>query len=376
MAISRNRKKFADWCLDQLAQFRAVPDGTEQTIQTNKSSREATAHVARFKEELRGFPAGTNAQLLLMHEWVADGECVIDLPTTNASPLQTLSINCGFGRPALVLAHMHIRRCVIGTNAPIPNFLVTVRGCEVAELEIGNTVAVDIQDSQIGRLKLGTNGKIGALAIKNSSILDFVTPTAGESNPFSAGVTIGRDVWMPTTTRGMMLSDAQTYRNVRHHLRAIDNSHAADFFHALEMRTEREHDSFGNILISYLYEWFSNFGGSYVRPIILLVCLSLITFSIVFATGGAVLGYDQSSSVYSGWRSYLLSGDNVQAWRAAYIAIESALNPVGLFNSRPLVLANSGASAIWVAVARVLSVVLVTLSVLAIRRRFRMQSSG
>jgi len=168
-----------------------------------------------------------------------------------------------------------------------------------------------------------------------------------------------------------LLAGPQPYRNLRHHLRALENDRAANIVHAAEQAVERETDSWPAKILSHLYELGSDFGGSVGRPILLLLCLWIVTTSIIVTFDGAMCALPAES--YTGWRAVFLQPDlEGKIARSMMLATQPITNPLGVFGFKSLMVAKSG----WLNFALVLdgivSAALLALFFLAARRRFKM----
>jgi len=213
------------------------------------------------------------------------------------------------------------------------------------------------------------------LDVTGGCVLNFDCPAAGSDNPFTGHVYFAPDVFLPKDTKNYLLESAQPYRNLRHHLRALHNTNTANLFHAAELTVERERGSWTENLVSRLYEYFTDFGNSILRPFLWwLLLIAATTLCALHSDGGLVAADPTAKPV--GWPvTSDLYADNELAVliRASYASLSAAINPFGLFGSKSLLIAQSPWLAAILTAEQILSAVLITLIIFAIRRRFKIQ---
>jgi hypothetical protein len=178
-------------------------------------------------------------------------------------------------------------------------------------------------------------------------------------------------VFLPRVPHKYLITGPQPYRNLRSHLRKLENSQAANFLNSAELAMERHTDRRTNRLLSRLYELFSDYGGSTLRPVLWLLALWCISFVMVFAADGAqcVTGVD-----YTGWREVLKEpGYSGRAWKALVLSGQQIGSPLTLLGAKTLLVPTTWWLAGWSVVHSLLSVILIALFLLAVRRRFKMQ---
>ena len=247
---------------------------------------------------------------------------------------------------------------------------IRFENCDIANLHLNSDSRVALVDSKVGNLNINQAHQIH---MKGGCVLNIQIPAPGNTTPLTGSVLFA-ETFFPRKRGLYLLPGAQPYRNMRHHLRTIENGHMADLFHSAELAVERQDDTFINRMLSHAYELFSDFGSSALRPLLWWLLLFVLTVAIIFHADGAVQAF-VSDDYYQGWRSSLLDSN---AWyadllRSGYLAFRSMINPLGLFGVRELLAPATGWLVIYLSFAGLLSVVLITLFVLAVRRRFKMQ---
>ncbi len=247
---------------------------------------------------------------------------------------------------------------------------IVFENCEIANLNMHHDSRVSLKNTSVGNLIIT---KAHQIHMQGGCVLNIQIPAPGNETPLTGSVSFS-NTFFPRKRGQYLLSGSQPYRNMRHHLRTIENGHMADLFHSAELAVERQDDTFINRLLSHAYELFSDFGSSALRPLLWWLLLFVLTVAIIFHADGAVQAF-ASDDYYQGWRSSLLDSNTWYAdlLRSGYLAFRSMINPLGLFGVRELLAPVTGWLVIYLSFAGLLSVVLITLFVLAVRRRFKMQ---
>ena len=278
------------------------------------------------------------------------------------------------------LKNLNIGTLQIYDRISFDPLIIQASECRIRKLKIlsggsnKNPSSVILQNSNVGLLTVDV-GAVKDLHVRGGCVLDFGCPPPDAGNPFVGSVTFELNVFLPRQTRNYPLSGPQCYRNMRAHLRKLENTTAANLFHAVELAVEREKDSWTNRTISRLYEWFSDFGGSILRPFLWLVLFFCGTLLIVTNCDCVVPAFD-SHEMTIGWRAFLTEESIEAKWAAAlYIVFQSILNPLGIFGHKSLVIPKQPWVAIWLAIHSAISLLLTALAITAIRRRFKLQQS-
>lgn len=226
------------------------------------------------------------------------------------------------------------------------------------------------------------NTKVGTLNINQANLIDMeggcvlnieVPAPGGAINPLTGSIDF-LNTFFPKNRKDYLLPGPQPYRNMRHHLRAIENGQMANLFHSAELAVERERDTGVNKFLSYAYQALSDFGSSAFRPIAWWFGIGILSTIIVFSTNGATPTF--GADKYPGWKAMLVA-DNCDFWtgvtKAAYLSFSTMLNPLDLMGHRTLLVPSNGWIFIILVFQALLSAILIALMILAIRRRFKMQ---
>lgn len=257
-----------------------------------------------------------------------------------------------------------------------PNSTILIENCRISRLQLGmggggNEVNLVMRKSWVGNLVLYPKS-IQHFEMTGGGIFNLECPTPDAENPFTGSVIFARDVFLPRNTKHYLIKGPQPYRNLQAQLMKLENGPAVSFVRAAEQAIEREADTHFNKFLSYLYQWFSDFGSSALRPVLWLVALFVSNALLIYYIDGAVLKLQ--AELYAGWEKNLLDTSATgKASRAAFLALQSIVNPFGIFGARAMVVAETGLLNIWLGVSGLFSAVLIALLILALRRRFKMR---
>jgi len=224
--------------------------------------------------------------------------------------------------------------------------------------------------SNIGTLRI-IAGSLGHYEMQGGSLLNVVCPPPGAGNPFTGTVSFTKDVFFPRERNRYILLGPQPYRNMRYHLRSLENAQMANLIHSAELAVEREDDSWTNWFVSHLYEGMSDFGSSVLRPFLWLLLLYSVSVCAIFYSGGAEV---PPLSDLVGWQRTLIDPAWGEYWRALYLALQPVVNPIGIFGPKWLLIPRYSDLAAWLSLHGFLSLILLALLIFAIRRRFKIQA--
>lgn len=256
-----------------------------------------------------------------------------------------------------------------------PHSHIVLSDCLIHTLQIGsgkNCGRVTIENCKIGTLSF-TGICSSAINVKGGEVLNFKVPNPQQENPFGDSVSFD-GVKIPRSVNGVPLTGAQPYRNMRAHLNELHNTNVAAMFHTAEQAVDLESDvSLWNRLFGYFYWGASDFGSSPGRPLIWLLLLSLLSMTLLGSMDGAVVLGDCEEPM--GWYSTLCGEDS---WASLARGFVMGFQPISFLGA--LLRTGSGYSLIaanvwvqaWLVFQGILSGVLLTLFILALRRRFKL----
>jgi len=270
----------------------------------------------------------------------------------------------------LVFKNLKIRHSIIqvgGTTMKV----VVLKNCDIAQLTLHQNARVTLINTKIGTLNIDQANLIDMVG---GCVLNIEVPAPGGAiNPLTGSVDFV-NTFFPRNRKDYLLPGPQPYRNMRHHLRAIENGQMANLFHSNELAVERERDTGMNKFLSYAYQALSDFGSSATRPIVWWFGIGLLSAIIIFSTNGATPTFDAHK--YPGWKAMLVADNcdfSTNAAKATYLSFSTMLNPLGLMGHRALLVPSTGWIFIVLVFQALLSAILIALMILAIRRRFKMQ---
>lgn len=362
-----NYHQFNEWCRD--GEF---PDG-ESAFETHKrfSGRQPTEDQFKmaadaFNKLLRDGvikSANFNGPFPVTGSYKLGNTDDTEIGLVNLLNLASQVPNC-----ELVFNQLNINICNINWNGHTKlTDPIIFENCEFIKLTLNVDARVCLKNCKIGTLEI-TNAH--QIHMEGGCVLNIQVVAPGNSNPLTGSVNFS-NTFFPRNKFEYLLASAQPYRNMRHHLRAIENGHMANLFHSAELAVERADDPFFNKLLSYLYEKLSDFGSSALLPLTYWFGLLIVTAMVVYIFDGAVPAFEDDKGVYTGWRQGLIEGSEFT--KALYLSFRSMINPLGLFGTKELLIPANGKLVMLLSLVGLISVTLLTLFILAVRRRFKMQ---
>ncbi len=256
-----------------------------------------------------------------------------------------------------------------------PGVILRATDCNIAHLWIqsmGASVQLRLDQSNVGTLQVVSDA-LNHFEMQAGSLLNVNCPPPTGGNPFTGTVVFTKDVFFPRRRNVYILPGPQPYRNMRYHLRSLENAQMANLIHSAELAVEREDDSRMNRILSHFYEWMSDFGSSSLRPLVWQGALFLLSFFLILCSDGAVHASQGPEYELVGWQQVLIDPYWGPWVRAAYLALQPLVNPIGIFGPRSLLIPRFPWLAVWLSVAGILGIVLLALFIFAIRRRFKIQ---
>jgi len=251
--------------------------------------------------------------------------------------------------------NLHLNNCNIG--------LLRVQDHRKAEIRV--------HESNIGTLNV-RGDSIGYYEMKGGSLLNVVCPAPKSDNPFTGTVSFTPNVFFPRKRGTYILPGPQPYRNLRYHLRALENVQMANLIHSAELAVERKDDPWTNKVLSWFYEMMSDFGSSALRSILWLVLLYLLSAWAILWSDGAVSAAPTSELI--GWQQALVDPLWGEEARSLYLAFQPLVNPIGIFGPKSLLIPRYPLLALGLSLQGLLSLILLALLIFAIRRRFKIQA--
>ncbi|MDH5328270.1 MAG: hypothetical protein OEZ68_22005 [Gammaproteobacteria bacterium] len=366
---NRAKEEFLDWC----KQIPSPPYYDSQIVLSEFLKGKTTSNDP-FSEFVLEVSNNYYDQITLNVK-IGRGEYVLsECQTSKSRPMKQLAISCGINTKLklenMYIEHMHI-------NLTDLHLVMEITGCKIGEINIltsndGRKFSSKISNTFIGKLVLNPD-VINNFKIHSGFVGNMECPPPGSNNPFSGSIKFSNNTDFPTKPIDGFIQGAQPYKNIQHHLRALDNNLAADIFHSLEMRMERHYDSRWSNVFNWFYGAISNYGASIGRPILWLVGLFLLTSVAIYGIDGTEKA--ASDDQYHGWQRKLIDPDKNDARmaKAFYLTASYTVNPLGVFKTKNLVVPKDYLALAISTVYSVFSSASFTLLILAIRRRFKLK---
>jgi hypothetical protein len=166
---------------------------------------------------------------------------------------------------------------------------------------------------------------------------------------------------------------ADQWAHVKRDLASLGNQWAADIFHATEMsiRTKQEASWIVRAMGKF-YEETCDFGNSTSKPFFWVGIWFIVSFAIYWLSDSSSVA--PGINACRGWVESLCDeAKSARVWRALYLAAQPVLNPLAGFMGVPVVIPGPLAY-VYSILHRIMSLVLIFLMIVAIRRRFRLTS--
>lgn len=239
---------------------------------------------------------------------------------------------------------------------------LTIRNCTIGKLDhatTSTTALLELDHCRVGNLRLQGHCLIDFHVTRRSRLFELEFPSG--QNPFIRNVIISGSRF---SRNGAFLSDAQEYRNARSFLLALGNTPAAGIFLSPELIADRHSEPPTNRTISHIYQALSDFGNSISRPLLWWVGSGLLFAYLYWLQGSPSPAH---VDIYA-----LTRTDTVgEVARSGILALASMVDPLGFANLSGLVKETSLAMICTHVAHRLISIILVALTLLAIRRRFK-----
>jgi hypothetical protein len=255
-----------------------------------------------------------------------------------------------------------------------PDSSVHIEDCWIERLQFDASSGTDLHlaRSWVGRLDLTTH-RFRHFQMNGGGLLLAESPPPYGANPFAGSVTFDK-TYLPRKDGEYKgnLSGSQPWANMRSHLLALGNQKDAGLFHATQLAIEEQYEGWGAAkIVSWIYRICSDYGNSIARPAVLLAGSVLVFFVFYLLPGATVSGTEDT---LQGWQLIFAQPGNLgQFLRAAHLSASPVLNPLGgVLGGLPAVEPSNLFMAIAHGIHRLVSIMLIFLLFLGIRRRFRM----
>lgn len=274
------------------------------------------------------------------------------------------------------ISDARVSRIFIGSNF---NGVLWIRNCWIKSLIVESGVinrdaSIFIENSHLGTLALNSSS-CANFEIRSGSVREILCVDSSQSSPFSGSVKfIQFPVLMGASYSNAFGKNIQNYRNLRIHLERMGNDVAAKFVYGFEKRKERESERGLIWLVSYFYDA-SAFYGNYIgRPLLLLLLITGFGLALIYNIDGAAYPLLCIEGKAQGWFLTLCDhGAQGRFWRAAFLAIQPLVNPLGIFSDKNWIVASSILLNVWMFVQSIFSIILLGLAIIGVRTKFKYQ---
>jgi hypothetical protein len=249
---------------------------------------------------------------------------------------------------------------------------IRISDCKIGEIALweGSRANLILEDCSVGTLILNGDDCCRTLIIERCTLEAFIF----KGDQAIKGPVVFTDIYMPKAQIYCSEERLHSLRRLRGNLLDLGNSQAASAVHGVELAYERQHESWFNRILSWAYELLGNFGDSIGRPLLLLVVLIIASASVLLVSNGAVVDPMHEDQFFGTWRE-VLNYPNVGALvKSLVLSVQSILTPLALLGAHSVVVARYWwLQAYLVLFHGPLSLTLLTLFFIGLRRRFRLQ---
>lgn len=356
-------EKFVEWCVGSPT----VDIGTEFSLERYKSGRvgPGVSEQQLFDDVSRQLTLSPIRSVSIGVR-LSDSRHLVGGAPNYERLIETMTVG-DKGKKELMVSGVAIRNLHLSDRVQS----LRIVNCAVGNLIVspGTSAELIIENTDIGNLIL-VERSIFSLEMNGGSLLKIGCPPPSERSPFIGSVSFKR-VFLPKNRRRYLQCGPQPYRNMRHHLKALENAQMANLFHSAELAVEREDDTRTNKLLSWCYSLFSDYGSSAFRPLAWLIGMYAVSVVVIYLSGGADIA---ATADLVGWKSALAEERMYsRIVRSLFLALQPIVNPLQIFGTKSLVEPKSGSIFVFMVLQSLLSVIWIALAIFAIRRRFKMQ---
>ncbi|MGC4098607.1 MAG: hypothetical protein QM706_15960 [Nitrospira sp.] len=255
------------------------------------------------------------------------------------------------------------------SNKPIRLVNCVIGSLNLTKIENTHRFSLELHHCWIGSLDLPQNCTKN-LTINGGGIANINCPSAESPNPFTGDVIL-KNVFFPTCIHQTSLFEgSQAYRSLHAHLKKHDNIPAANLMRALHLHSERLHDKGFTKLTNWIYGTFADYGTSPGKPLRWILGFYALTCVIVYLWDQGTLVQD--CNAYIGAYSSMRNEEGGRLVRSLLLPLHAIINPFGIFfDSRRLIVPSTGWGAFLLTIQGLCSDMLLVMTVLSIRRRFK-----
>lgn len=228
---------------------------------------------------------------------------------------------------------------------------------------------LEIHDCWVGSLHL-PKGCLSRLNVTGGGIARIDCPPADGPNPFKGAVSFA-NVFFPTAScQTGLFEGAQAYRSLHSHLKKHDNMLMANLMRSCQLRAERGYERGFAKFTNWVYGTFADYGRSPGRPLWWLLGLYVATFGIIYNCDGGTLM--QPPHYYVGANASFLDENGGRLFRSLLLPLQSIVNALGVFfDARKMIVPTTTAGSVFLTIQGLVSDVLLLMTILSIRRRFK-----
>ncbi len=256
--------------------------------------------------------------------------------------------------------------------------------CTIGKIDVSSNGigALNLKGCKVCRIKL-VGGCVNDITLNRCWVRSLELPQSSEDTPYKRRAHFF-DCRFSTNPYDTILESSQGYSSMRGHLEKSGYSLEAHQMRAIEMHTEWHNDRGVSRLLGAAYGAFTGFGARPGRALIWLALFYFLTVLFLSNFDGGALPLNQGNQ-YVGWREGFLPAcspplsktqECIEASinRSWFLPLQTMFNPLGIFNSRPLVVAATSWGQFVLVLHSVLSAIVIFTLGFSLRRRFKIGS--
>jgi hypothetical protein len=340
---------------------------SDQVAVNNFNSRvtRLNAHWKTLRIDPPGYPFEFDVQF---HEGRAPRFDRMTLDATDVWNLETGNVLHALRVSGLTVHNVKLP--ILESSKPIQ-----LTNCVIGRLHLADMsgrayrISLEMYGCWVGTLVL-PQSCLKNLSITGGGVANIDCPPAYGDSPFTGAVTF-KKVFFPTSPlQSRLFEGPEAYRGLHAHLMKHDNVLMANLIRALLLRSERETERWFAWFTNWFYGTFAKYGTSPGRPLVWLLVLYILTALYIYR-------YDQGAitqpiQFYTGAYSALLDWQDGRFHRSLLLPLQSLANPFGVFfDPRKIIIPSTPLGAILLTIQGLISDVLLLMTALSIRRRFK-----
>ena len=229
--------------------------------------------------------------------------------------------------------------------------------------------SLELVDCWIGTMVLPSD-TLWRLDVSGGGVAHIECPSSDRKNPFEGEVSFKKVFFPSSLKQTQLFQGPHAYRSLYAHLKKLDNTLMANLMRSHQLRSERADEDWFSKVTNWFYGTFANYGMSPGRPLGWLHGAYIVAFIYCYNFDYGTLA--QSTNTYVGTYAVLLDENGGRLTRSFLLPLHSIINPFGVFfDPRKLFVPTTGYGSLLLTLQGVFSDILLVMTALSVRRRFK-----